>query len=339
MAAIEACVTSALFEKITAAQLQLPREQRQNIDAVLDVIATIAKAKDNVWVYRKAFDAYKQQTDQTFKQFYAKIVKLASMCEFGKDFCEDDKIRVVDQCLLMKLVLHTSDSIAQRKLMEMPDLDLATALQPLRPLLQKNAQPFRMNDEQTLAFKNAKAILTSNNVIAYYRPGAPLRLFTDASLKHGLGFYLKQQQTDNNWKTIQTGSRTLTPAETIYAPIELELQAIVYATKKCHNFFAGTKFNLFTDHRPLVSICNKQRLDNINNSRLLRSLLKSMDYNFTVNYISGSQNKVADSFSRNPVDNPDETDQQHADSQEFFLRLCRLSQAEMADCSFRLEKA
>ena len=107
MAAIEACVTSATFEKITAAQLQLPREQRQNIDAVLDVIATVAKAKDNIWVYRKAFDAYKQQTDQTFKQFYAEIVKLASICEFGKDFWEDDKIRAVDQCLLMKLVLHT----------------------------------------------------------------------------------------------------------------------------------------------------------------------------------------------------------------------------------------
>ena len=50
-----------------------------------------------------------------------------------------------------------------------------------------------MNDEKTIAFENAKAILTSNNVIGYYRPEAPLRLFTDASLKHGLGFYLKQQ--------------------------------------------------------------------------------------------------------------------------------------------------
>ena len=152
--------------------------------------------------------------------------------------------------------------------------DLATALQPLRPLLQKNAQHFHMNDEQKLALENAKEILTSNNVIVYYRPGAPLRLFTNASLKHGLGFYLKQQQIDNNWKTIQTGSRTLKSAETRYAPIKLELQAFVYATKKCHNFLVGTKFNLFTDHSPLVSICNKRRLDNINNSRILQSLLK-----------------------------------------------------------------
>ena len=127
MAAIETCVTSATFEKITAAQLQLPRKQ-QNIDAVLDVIATIAKVKDNVWVYRKAFDAYKQQTDQTFKQFYAEIVKLASMCEFGKAFCEEDKIRAVDQCLFRKLALHTSDLIAQRKLMEVPGLDLPAAV-------------------------------------------------------------------------------------------------------------------------------------------------------------------------------------------------------------------
>ena len=128
MAAIKACVTSATFEKIIAAPLQLPREQWQNIDAVLDDIATVAKAKDNVWVYRKAFDAYNQQTDQTFKQFYAEIVKLASMYEFGKDFCKDNKIRAVDQCLLMKLVLRTSDSIAQKKLMEVPDLGLPAAV-------------------------------------------------------------------------------------------------------------------------------------------------------------------------------------------------------------------
>ena len=148
MAAIEACVTSATFEKITAAQLQLPCEQRQNINSMLDVIATVAKAKDNVWVYRKAFDAYKQQTDQTFKQFYAEIVKLASICEFGKDFCEDDKIRAVDQCLLMKLVLHTSDSIAQRKLMEVPDLDLPADMRILDTYdsLQKTTNALTKND-------------------------------------------------------------------------------------------------------------------------------------------------------------------------------------------------
>ena len=124
--------------------------------------------------------------------------------------------------------------------------ELATALQPLRRLLKKTADPFDMTKEQTLAFQKAKDILTSDKVIAYFRPGAPMQLFTDASLKNSLGFHLKQQQPDHSWKTIQTGSRTLTSAETRYAPIELELQAIVYATRKCHSFLAGTTFKLFT---------------------------------------------------------------------------------------------
>ena len=40
-----AVIEARNFRENTAVQLQLPREQRQNIDAMLDVIATIAKAK------------------------------------------------------------------------------------------------------------------------------------------------------------------------------------------------------------------------------------------------------------------------------------------------------
>ena len=176
-----------------------------------------------------------------------------------------------------------------------------------------------MTKDQTLAFQKAKDILTSDKVIAYFRPGATMQLFTDASLKNGLGFHLKQQQPDHSWKTIQTGSRTLTSAETRYAPIELELQAIVYATRKCHTFLAGTTFKLFTNHGPLVNICNKRKLDDVSNSRILRSLLKLMDYNFTVEYIPGSHNKAADSFSRHLVDNPNESDEAHGEMHTFFL--------------------
>ena len=131
MAAIEACVTPASYEKVTAAQLKLPSESRQSIPEVLDAIATLAKARDNVWIRRKAFDSYRQHNDQTFKEFYAEVVKLASYCEYGKQFCEEDKIRVIDQFLLMKLVLHTSDTAAQRRLMEEPDLNLSTAIRIL----------------------------------------------------------------------------------------------------------------------------------------------------------------------------------------------------------------
>ena len=62
-----------------------------------------------------------------------------------------------------------------------------------------------------------------------------------------------------------------------------------------------------------------------------------MDYSFTVAYIPGSHNKAADSLSRHPVDNPDESDEAHGEMQTLFLQMCPLSQAQKADCSFRLE--
>ena len=93
---------------------------------------------------KQAWKGLKALFADAWKVLKHEIVKLASMCEFGKDFCEDDKIRAVDQCLLMKLVLHTSDSIAQRKLMKVPDLDLPAAVRILDTYdsLQKNYQRF-----------------------------------------------------------------------------------------------------------------------------------------------------------------------------------------------------
>ena len=54
-------------------------------------------------------------------------------------------------------------------------------------------------------------------------------------------------------------------------------------------------------------------------------------------YIPGSHNKLADFFSRHPVDNPDESDEAESEVQTLFLQMCCLSQAQKVDCSFRLE--
>ena len=99
LAALETCVTTTTFSKIQAIQRQLPADQRKNLDALWEATATLAQAAENVWLDRHAFDAYRQLPDQTFKQFSAEIVKLASLCQFDKDFCDANKIRVVDQLL------------------------------------------------------------------------------------------------------------------------------------------------------------------------------------------------------------------------------------------------
>ena len=75
-----------------------------------------------------------------------------------------------------------------------------------------------MTDLHVHAFERAKCILTSEHVLGYNRPNAPMQLYTDACLKNCLGFVLKQQQPDLSWRPIQLGSRTLHDAKTRFAP-------------------------------------------------------------------------------------------------------------------------
>ena len=55
-----------------------------------------------------------------------------------------------------------------------------------------------------------------------------------------------------------------------------------------------------TDHLPLLGIMKKP-LEKIETKRLMKLAEKLQDYSFTMEYIEGSKNDVADAFSRNPV--------------------------------------
>ena len=87
---------------------------------------------------------------------------------------------------------------------------------------------------------------------------------TDASALKGLGFVLWQRHGEQ-WRLVQCGSRNLSDAETRYAVIELEMLAVVWALHKCRLYLCGTKFEIVTDHRPLVPILNSYSLDQIEN--------------------------------------------------------------------------
>ena len=151
--------------------------------------------------------------------------------------------------------------------------NLSKALSPVRPLLKKDAE-FFVDEERKQAFKKAKQILSSDKTLAFYCQGRPLRLFTDASNIYGLGCVLQQMQSDGTWRPIHMASRSLLDAETRYHPIELELQCVAWATRKCRTFLLGNRFVCYSDHQPLINIWNKKRLDQMVNSRILKCLMK-----------------------------------------------------------------
>ena len=104
----------------------------------------------------------------------------------------------------------------------MPDLAQTTG--PLRALLQKGVA-FVWTPEHEQAFNAAKECLTSPLVVKPFNPKLPLELLTDASRLHGLGYMLLQKENDSSHRMIRCGSRSLTPAESRYAVIELECLA------------------------------------------------------------------------------------------------------------------
>ena len=130
---------------------------------------------------------------------------------------------------------------------------LSKALSPLRSLMKKDAV-FFLDDERRKAFENAKEIMSSDKTLAFYCQGRPLRLFTDASNVHGLGCVLQQMLSNGTRRPIQVASRSLLDAETRYYPIELELQCVAWATRKCSTFLLGNRFVCYTDHQPLINI-------------------------------------------------------------------------------------
>jgi hypothetical protein len=217
-------------------------------------------------------------------------------------------------------------------------VQLSRTLEPLRELTKKHSD-FEFTEYHRQAFKRAKELLLTKEVISFFRPGAQMRLITDASCLNGLGFVLMQQQPDRSWKPIQVGSRKLTDTEKRYAPIEIELKGVTYAIQQARTFLKGANhYTIITDHKPLVNILNKKRLDEVQNERMLKMILTIIDEPFTVEWIKGELNHAADCFSRHPVDPPTNSDHRFNHETENHLKqICSLK-SEEAQLSIRMQR-
>ena len=109
-----------------------------------------------------------------------------------------------------------------------------------------------------------------------------------------------------HFSLVQCGSSSLTSAQGNYATIELECLAIQYAVSKSEFYLRGLPtFHVWTDHRPLVGIFNKQ-LHMLNNQRFIRIREKLLDFSFTVTWVPDKTHYIADALSRYPVFEPHE---------------------------------
>ena len=97
-------------------------------------------------------------------------------------------------------------------------------------------------------------------------------------------------------KLVYFASKALTELWKGYVAIEIESLAVVWAMEKFHYFLYASHFILETDHKPLEAILSKSQ--NQATSRLQRILIRTFPYHFTICYIPGVTNHLADCLSR-----------------------------------------
>ena len=162
----------------------------------------------------------------------------------------------------------------------------------------RKAAPVEWTPECDKAFEQLKLVCQRTPVLAYADYKKPFTLVTDASFD-GLGGALYQRQDDGLERPIAFASRGLSDPETRYDAHKLEFLALKWAvTDRFREYlYGGEEFVVRTDNNPLTYILTTAALD-ATGQRWVAAL---GTYNFSLQYIKGKENVVADALSRIPT--------------------------------------
>ena len=86
----------------------------------------------------------------------------------------------------------------------------------------------------------------------------------------------------------------------LLAAVELECLVVHFAVTKCSFYLKGLlHFSVATDHKPLEGVFKKDLVE-VNNPRLPRIREKLLPYTYTLKWVAGKSNHIADALSRGP---------------------------------------
>jgi len=184
----------------------------------------------------------------------------------------------------------------------------ANIVEPLYNLLGSTSQrnhPLSWTDDANASFDSIKQALADSTLLHHNSPGRTYHLITDAS-NVAVGAAL-HQITDGVSHPIGFFSKRLSSTQRIYSAFDRELLASYLSVLHFKHMIEGKEVHLFTDHKPLVSAFYSQ--NPAKSDRQQRHLSLIAEYVSSVEFISGSDNIVADAFSRSvsaiEIDFPD----------------------------------
>ena len=205
--------------------------------------------------------------------------------------------------------------------------NFATLTQPIRELTKKGV-PFAWTVKQERALEKLRDALTNASENAYFDSTEKTEVFTDAS-PVGVAAVLTQKDPDSDKrKIIAYASRALSSTEQNYSQLEREALAIVWSCEHFHLYLYRTKFTVFTDHQPLVSIFSNPASKP--SACLERWSLRLQPYDVTICYQPWTENP-ADYLSRHPRRDVAPNTRQEKVAEEFINFLAETSTPKTID--------
>ena len=175
----------------------------------------------------------------------------------------------------------------------------ARITKPLNDLLQEEnsklkSHPVGLPPDTLVAFQELKMKCLTAPVLAFADFKKPFLLVTDTSIE-GLGAVLSQKQDDGRYHPIAYASRGLKGGELKYHYSKLEFLALKWAvTEQFREYLQYQPFLVCTDNNPLTYVMTTPNLDAVGH----RWVAAMAGYNFDIEYIHGTDNKVANALSR-----------------------------------------
>ena len=174
--------------------------------------------------------------------------------------------------------------------------DLASIAEPLRALTRKDA-PFEWTKDCELAYQTFKKMVVDGKKLKLhlFDPNLPTTVTTDAS-DIGVGATLTQT-VNGKPQPIAFYNRTLSKPERNYAANEKEALACILACEHWEKLLLGRRFTLQTDHQALQALLSNPTSKR-QSSKFCRWRERLSHFDYTVKYLPGKDNQMADALSR-----------------------------------------
>jgi hypothetical protein len=166
-------------------------------------------------------------------------------------------------------------------------LNFSKIVKPITELLKKGNK-YVWSEACDEAFKHLKKLLTTSPMLAQPDTAKPFDVYCDAS-GTGLEGVLMQEG-----RVISYSLRQLRCHEEHYPTHDLELAAVVMASRTWHHYLLGNVVHIYMDLKSLKYIFTQPDL----NMRQRRWLELIKDYELEVHYHPGKANVIADALSR-----------------------------------------